>query len=175
MNRKMVLTLLMMVLAMATLSVPAVAGSVPGTDSLTLTLASPPQFGVQGEMLSFFATVSAPLGNSGPLFLNGDAFTVGAPLSLDDSPFLLNFPLEMQPGDNYSGLLFTILIPPGTPAGVYDGFFQILGGSDGSGQDPISNVAEFQFDVPEPDSLLLLLGSGAIALIGLARRKLLLP
>ncbi len=103
--------------------------------------------------------------------LNGDAFTVGSPLSLDDSPFLLNFPLSLNPGQNYSGLLFSITIPAGTPVGEYDGYFQILGGSDPSGLDPISNVAEFQVDVPEPHPMLLLFGSGTIALCGLVVRR----
>jgi|SRR5208282_4746620 len=177
MNRKLILTLVMMVLAIAMASVPAVAGSVPvsnpASDTLVLTLASPPTFGTPGEVLSFFATVMAPGSNGGTLFLNGDSFTIASPLSLDDTPFLLNYPLSMNPGDKYSGLLFTITIPHGTAVGAYNGYFQILGGSDGSQLNPISNVVEFQVDVPEPASLLLVFSTGAIALFGLARRRLL--
>jgi len=169
MNRKLILTLVM-VLAVATLSVPAVAGSY----SVTLTLASPVQFGHSGEMVSFFATVMAPGGNSGPVYLNGDSFNVASPLSLDDTPFLLNYPLSMNPGDNFSGLLFTLTIPNGTASGAYDGYFQIVGGSDPNGQGPLSNVVDFRLDVAEPSALLLLLSSGSIALFGVVRRRRLL-
>ena len=69
--------------------------------------------------------------------------------------------------------MFTIFIPAGTPLGSYTGFFQILGGSDPGSLGAISNVVEFQIDVPEPDVRLLLLGSGIVGLAGLFRHKLL--
>jgi hypothetical protein len=166
MNRKLVLTLSMLVLTAALLlSVPAAA------DSITLTLAAPNQIGSFGSTVSFTATVSAPSTNTAAIFLNGDSFNVDSPLAVDDTGFF-SFPLSMNPGDVYTGVLFTVSIPSTTPLGYYNGYFQILGGSDGNALNPISNVASFQiYAVPEPGSMMLL-GTGAIALFGALRRKL---
>ena len=163
MNRKLLLVV-MLLLVLAT--VPAFA------DSLTVSLTSPPAFGEQGELLSFYATVSAPLSNSGLLYLNSDAFTITGPLQLDDSPFFANFPLTLSPGQNTSALLFTVLIPAGTPAGEYTGFFQILGGSDPFSLDEISNVVMFTIDVPEPATVLVLFVPAVFVLFVFGRRKL---
>ena len=167
MTRKLVLSLSMLVLTAALLlSVPAFA------DSITLTLASPVQVTGAGSTVDFWATVTAPTTNSAPIFLNGDSFNVDAPLTVDDSGFLFGFPLSMNPGDTFTGLLFTVNVPLTTPLGNYFGYFQILGGSDGNAQNPISNVVPFEVTVvPEPGSLMLL-GTGAVALFGTLRRKL---
>jgi hypothetical protein len=167
MMRKLVLTLTMLVLTAALLlSVPAFA------DSVTLTLANPVQVSLAPNTVSFYATVFAPGSNSADIYLNGDSFNVDSPLTLDDSGFF-GFPLFLSPNTGYTGLLFTVDVPANTPVGSYFGNFQILGGSDGNAQNPISNVASFEVDVvtPEPSSLLLL-GTGALGLLGVVRRKL---
>jgi hypothetical protein len=147
------------------LSVPAFA------DSITLTLASPVQVTGVGSTVDFWATVTAPTTNSAPIFLNGDSYNVDSPLTVDDSGFF-SFPLSLNPGDTYTGILFAVDVPVNTALGNYYGYFQILGGSDGNAQDPISNVATFEVTVvPEPTSLLLM-GSGALGLFGVIRRKL---
>lgn len=167
MTRKLVLTLSMLVLTAALLlSVPASA------DSIDLTLANPLQVAGQGSTVTFTATVNAPATNSSTIYLNSDSFIVDAPLALDDSGFLLTFPLFMNPGDTYTGVLFTVNVPLSAPLGVYNGSFQILGGGDGGTLDPISTVVPFQVTVvPEPGSLMLL-GTGALGLFGVVRRKL---
>ena len=168
MNRKLVLTLSLFVLTAALLlSLPAAA------DSINITLASPFQVGAFGSTVSFTATVSAPSTNAAAVFLNSDSYSVDAPLSVDDTGFLVNFPLIMNPGDTVTGVLFTVWVPPAIPIGSYYGYFQILGVSDGSELNAISNVAQFEiYAVPEPGSLLLL-GTGGLALMGALRRKLL--
>src|ERR1035437_6365817 len=99
MTRKLVLTLSMLVLTAALLlSVPAAA------DSITLTLAAPNQIGSFGSTVSFTATVSAPSTNTAAIFLNGDSFNVDSPLAVDDTGFF-SFPLSMNPGDVYTGVL----------------------------------------------------------------------
>ncbi len=167
MTKRMVLTLSMLVLtATLLLSVPAAA------DAINLTLSNPVQITGQGTTVTFTATVTAPITNGAPIFLNGDSFNVDAPLTVDDSGFLFGFPLSMNPGDTFTGLLFTVNVPLTTPLGNYFGNFQILGGSDGGALNPISLVVPFEVTVvPEPASLMLL-GTGALGLFGVVRRKL---
>jgi len=167
MNRKLVLTLSMLVLTAALLfSLPAAA------DSISITLASPYQNGHGNTTVSFTATVAAPGSNSVTIYLNSDSYGVDAPLSVDDTGFLVNFPLTMDPGDSVTDVLFTVFVAAGTPPGLCNGYFQILGGSDANAQNAISNLASFRVNVvPEPGSLLLL-ASGVLGLFGVARRKL---
>ena len=130
-------------------------------DTISLSLTAPVQTGTAGSTVSFLATASAPGTNGGTEFLNGDSFNVSSPLTLDDSGFLFNFPLSLDPGDSFSGELFSFALPSDLPAGQYIGSFEILGGADGA-FDTLSTV-NFQVNVgptvsavPEPESLMLL-------------------
>src|SRR5579872_6928098 len=80
-------------------------------DSITLTLASPSQNTLPGHTLSYIATVSAPTTNTGIEFLNGDLFSVSSPTTLNDSGYINNFPLDLTPGQSFTGGLFTLFIP----------------------------------------------------------------
>src|ERR1035438_1773639 len=102
------------------LSLPAAA------NTISLSLAKPVQAAVPGAILSFIATVSAPVTNTGAVFLNGDSATVDYPLTLDDSGFLFYFPLNLAPGGSYTGTLFTVNLPTFAAVGVtYNGYFEI--------------------------------------------------
>jgi hypothetical protein len=131
-------------------------------DTISLNLTAPVQSGTAGSTVSFFATVAAPGTNGGTVFLNGDGFDVTSPLVLDDSGFLLDFPLSLGPGDSFSGLLFSIALPADVAAGFYTGSFEILGGANDGAFDELSsvdfqvNVAPTASTVPEPESLMLL-------------------
>lgn len=172
MNKNLVAVATLLVLTAALLlSAPAARAD----DSLSLTLASPSQTGNRGTTLDFYGTITALSSNASTLYLNGDDVNLGSPFltsDSDDSPFLLTGPLSMDPGDTYTGLLFTVYIDPSVVGdGDYIGSYSILGGGDGSTYNTISNVAYFNIDaVPEPSSILLL-ATGAAGLLGTLRRK----
>ena len=146
-------------------------------DTLTLTLDNPTQSGAPGDLLlSFTATVITPGTNTGTIFLNSDSFNLDSPLTLDDSAFVNNFPLFIDPGTSFNGLLFTVSIPDGTPAGPYLGSFSILGGPDGDTLNTL-DTANFEVDVaspsavPEPGTFLLLV-TGLSGVTTVVRRKI---
>jgi len=155
MMKKTALSLSMLVLAVLLLAVsPALA------DTISLTLINPVQTGAPGSMLNFDATVSAPFGNGATMYLNGDSFdvSIAGPSPIDDSGFLLGFPLSLEPGDSFTGTLFSVLLPSGLAPGIYNGFFEITGGVDPSMLNELATV-DFQINaespVPEPGTWIL--------------------
>jgi hypothetical protein len=145
-------------------------------DTIGLSLNAPAQPVTAGSTVSFVATVSAPGTNGGTVFLNGDSFTVSSPLILDDSGFFNDFPLSLDPGDSFSGTLFSIALPSNLAAGLYTGSFEILGGADSDALDTLGsvdfqvNVAPTASTVPEPESLMLL-AAGLPGVALLVQRK----
>ena len=111
-----------------------------------------------GGSLTYDATVSAPAGNSAPVFLNGDSFNITAPVTLNDSDFFSNFPLSLAPGASFTGDLFVLTVPPNSPLGTFLGTFTLQGGPNGNANNKLG-TADFSLNVisPEPSSILLLL------------------
>ena len=111
-------------------------------DSVGLTLVQTSQTATAGSTLTFDATITN-LSTTDTIFLNGDGSTTSSPLlTVDDTPFLTNFPLSLAPSE-VSGpfALFNITIDPTTSIGTYDfNSFSILGGLDDSSSDTIGTV-----------------------------------
>lgn len=149
---------------------PAMAGVI------NFSLVNPPQLAAPNTILSFSATVSAPLANSAPVFLNADSNTIDFPLTLDDSGFT-NFPRSLAPGGSFTGVVFTVSVPPDvTSFNSYNGYFEIDGGGDGGAVGFLDSV-NFQIEavpattVPEPGNLVLpLLGLAGMAVLRGKRR-----
>jgi len=110
------------------------------------------------------------------VFLNGFSFNVPSPLLLDDSGFFNDFPFSLDPGDSFSGVLFSVALPSNVAAGLYTGSFEILGGADSGAFDTLGsvdfqvNVAPTASTVPEPESLMLL-AAGLPGVAFLVQRK----
>jgi hypothetical protein len=171
MTKKTVLSLSKLMLSMSLLVAPALA------DTINLSLTTPTQTGGPGSTLTFGATVSAPLANGATLFMNSDNFGVNIPGSLiDDSGFLFSFPLNLNPGGNFTGTLFSVALPSNLAPGTYNGFFEIFGGPSGSAQNSLATV-DFQINasspVPEPGTwILLATGLSILSTWILSRRDL---
>jgi len=141
-------------------------------DIITLSLSNPVQSASPGSTITFDATVSAPSTNGAPVFLNNDNFTIDSPLTLDDSDFF-SFPISLDPGDSYTGALFTVTLPSDIVFQTYTGSFEILGGADGSTYNPEATV-DFQVNLtPEPSTMLLLAtGLGLLAFAMYRKRQI---
>jgi hypothetical protein len=162
-------------LTVAALALAGVVYASPAlADTLDLSFTNPSLTGSAGETLTFNATALAPSSNAAPVYLNGDNITFSLPAATtDDSPFLFNFPFSLNPGDSFTGDVFTLPLSSTLAPGIYTGSFEILGGSDGSAYEVLSST-NFQASViaatPEPDSLLLF-GIGVALLAVYTRRR----
>jgi len=158
-------------LGMAALAVLALAWGARA-DSVGVSLTQTIQTAAPGSTITFDATITN-LSSTAPVYLNGDSrVTSSTDLTIDDTPFLFNFPLSLDPSEASGPFaLFNVFVDPITPDGTYDfNSFSILGGLDGSTFDTIG-IANFSITVgspvatPEPRTFLLLL-LGLLALMG---------
>ena len=145
------------------------SGTAARAGTLSINLLAPFQSGA-GNVFAFDATVTNTSGST--VFLNADAFNVDSPLMVDDSPFFLT-PLSLGPSNSFTGLLFNVDVPSGTPVGVYAGSFEILGSADPADTTTVAGSAVFDvFATPEPSSLILvLMGFAGVGGSRLRRRR----
>lgn len=102
-------------------------------DPILLTFTGPGS-GVAGTSVTLFATATNTSGADLPLDALG--WTLVSPfVDLDDSAFFTNWPLQLDaggPGLEFGpAAIFSVLIPLGTPAGLYSGnVANLLGGGN---------------------------------------------
>jgi hypothetical protein len=148
-------------------------------DEITMTLTQDGSV-LPGGTVDFNASFTNNTGS--PIFINGDNFSVGFPLTLDDTNFFNYFvfsasaPISIAGFGSLTGIdVFTIAVDPTALAGTYSGSsFSITGGADQFASDPLTTtdftvVVSPAVVTPEPVTLLLL-GSG-LAGLGLLRKK----
>ena len=162
---------LRMTLAVAALLTAGLSSAAAYADTITFTLSNPTGYVVHtGGSLTFDATVSAPISNGAPVFLNGDSFNVTAPITLNDSDFFSDFPLSLAPGTSFTGDLFVLTVPPNTPFENFLGTFTLLGGANGNASNTLGTVSFDLITTPEPSSIVLLLtGMAGLARAGFKR------
>jgi hypothetical protein len=142
--------------------------------------------GAPGGTLAFFASLT----NTSPtdtIYLNGAGFTsVSSFLTIDITPFLINAPLFLDPGQ--TSTLFEILdvtLDPATPLGPYAGnTLSLTGGADGGNGTASLDLADPTFDViassesavPEPRTgALVAMGIGVFVLAAWRRASTVRP
>ncbi len=139
--------------------------TVAGAGTLDFNFTSSLQYVAAGTV-----TFSGTLTNTGatPLYINGD--NVSSALPFDDTAFLLNVPAVMSAGQTITTNLFSIMVPPGTPLGLYTGSFSILGGDDASANNLLSSAPFAVQVVPEPATWITMFAALPVAWI--YRRRL---
>jgi PEP-CTERM motif len=145
-------------------------------DTVNLTFVATTVVVAPGGTATFEATISAPVGKGGSIFLNSDSITFLLPAGnvIDDSGLFNNFPVSLNPGESDTEELFTVTIPKGAAPGFYNGIYELQGGADGNASGVIASSA-FVVDVvgatPEPSSVVLMMsGMVSAAAFGLRRR-----
>ncbi len=148
-------------------------------DTINFVITKPVQTGAPGATLTFDATISAPLSNGAPIFLNVIGTTTpgfdSSPIDLTD--FFVNFPPFLNPGASTTDALFTIALAGDIAPGVYLGSVGIGGGINSDAEN-LLGTANFEIDVPgtspvpEPGTwVLLITGAGALAGVVYSRRR----
>ena|SRR5579862_3581214 len=153
-----------------------VASGTGFADTVNLTFASTTVDVAAGGTATFDATISAPVGKGGSIFLNSDSVTFLLPSgnTVDDSGLFNNFPVLLNPGQSATDELFTVAIPTGAAPGFYDGIYELQGGTDSNSFDVIASgafVVHVVGATPEPSSVVLMVsGMMSMAAFGLRRR-----
>jgi PEP-CTERM motif len=144
--------------------------------TIQVDLVNSSQTGSPGDTLQFFGTITN-LSATDTVFFNGASSTsVSGDLTIDLTPYLLNAPLSLGPGEVSTLFdIFDIAVDPAALPGPYIGnTVSILGGADSNAFDDIldinADVTVASSSVPEPASAALLL-AGLGLIVRLSRQK----
>jgi hypothetical protein len=161
--------------ALLTLLLTMGLSSAAHADTVFFALVTPNVTANPGATVDFYAFISEQQGTY--FFLDGDSYSVEAPLSLDDSGQFMNFDQLFFDHQQDFGLLFSVTLPINIPTGTYLGSYTLLGGFQGTDTDELSSQ-NFQITtvnavapVPEPSTLLLLCCGLMAVACGYKRRR----
>lgn len=138
--------------------------------------------GAPGDTLHYFATLTNTSLTQTVTFAGTSTTAVDVHLTIDTTPFLLNGPLSLAPGQVYSTFgIWDVLLDPSTAVGPYVGnSVSLYGTVDDGVTSTFADVADTAFDVnvvaasnvPEPATLMLVAGGlGALAILSKSRRR----
>jgi len=154
-----------------------IASSAAHADSISFALDNPTQTAKAGSTIDFTGGTGEINGDY--IFVNGDSFSIDAPLTLDDSGLSLHFDQFYFAYQQDTGELFSVTLPSNVPSGTYLGSFTLLGGYSTDDQNILS-TQNFSITtvntgtvVPEPPTVVLF-GSALLALFCVYRRKILI-
>ncbi len=147
-------------------------------DTINLTLTSSNATGTPGSTVTYSATLSAPITNTGLVYLNNDTISLNNPagVTTDGTDLFFNFDEDLAPGQTESGALFTVTLPSAALGGLYGGDFILQGGANLSAQDTL-DTTPFTLSVPSAASVTpepaswLLLSTGVLLVVGVSRRR----
>ena len=154
-------------------AVALLAAATAAADTVQAQLVESSLTGAPGDTLAYYVTLSNP-SLTDTIYLNAIGSTASSAfLDVDTSPFDINAPFFLNPGDSSGPFeLFDVTIDPLAPAGGYVGsVVSIVGGADGGQFTAFDDLADISFDVqvtggvtsaPEPSALLLMLTGMAI-------------
>lgn len=152
--------------------IAAISIAVPGSGAILLQLDAPNQSCAGFCSLDFVGSIR----NTGEeiIYLNGTQIGATPGVTLDDSPFYLYTPFFLNPGEQYTGMLFSAVVELIWSSTMLTGEFAIFGGPgsfDYEELDRVSFSIEVQgSEVPETGTVALI----SIPLMGvllLSRRR----
>ena len=144
-------------------------GGLASASPILISLDNPNQTSAPGFTLSFTGTLTNT--TAATLFINSDSFNLNSALTGDDSPFLNNAPVSLDPPNpSLDFQMFTVTLPAGTAPGQYLGDLTVLGGATADDQTVLGDVA-FSVIVPTPEPSAMWLTPAALAFFLMRRRR----
>lgn len=150
----------------------------PSPFNVTVQAAPPPGTSIKFDNPNRFTTPGGTVRFSGAIqnttqstvFVKSDTITKPPQFSANDR-LASSLPIMLAAAQSFSGSLFDVIIPPGTPEGVYAGSLDLFGGPHSESADLLASAPFTVTVVPEPGTWVLL-AAGVILIPVLRRRRL---